>query len=1268
MSNLIRTKWFVIFCGSVLLMVWGTACDCGNKPPASDGTVLTDGGTSTDTPLGEGGADEARTCQQRCDCPQGQECSEGKCIFPTTPVYCCSRDNCPQGLACVDTSGKSETCGARPQCKQACDCDQGLACVDGFCTKTDSPVYCCEKSGCKPGSTCLSFKGGARTCGNEGSACTSACDCVTGLGCTNGVCTKASTPIYCCSADNCPTGKTCEARDGSKGTCGTVKTCKSSCDCSTGLTCTNGKCVKTSIPVYCCDRPQACPAGQACDTLAGQREKCPSQQACKAHCDCGQGQFCNNGTCVTGGTAVYCCSKLGCPTNAACFHSDGSVGNCPGKKCSSDTACGKPTCVQQGTQCTQTIPRCKSDGSCANELTTNAGTCIADVGRCKFAPPQCKVNCDCPQGQGCIQGRCIAGIVPVYCCDKAGCPSKQACTKKNGNAGTCPSTPQCKSNSDCGGQSCTQSGSNCIEIFPVCIASGTCSRSAKTVINADCKAGPSGVRQCIPRKPPQCKTNTDCPKTQCSQSGNNCITTSYSCSNGSCVPAPGRIVQNSLCRTSNGVGQCIAKPPQCKIDTDCGKPRCGNQGTSCFQTEPKCSNGQCVGSTRLLPNAQCGPAGKCVKRPPAQCKVDCDCSQGQGCSSGRCVTGIVPVYCCSKTGCPAGKTCTNTNGSKGSCPKPVCQSNADCGRATCRQSGTSCVRTVPSCVNGVCRTSSVTSSGFCNTSSGACTSVAFCKTTCDCPQGQACRQTGPLPIPGQQGVCIRTRTPTYCCDKAGCPSRHACTNKSGGQGFCPALCKSPCDCTAGEDCVGGKCITGTKPVYCCDDAAKCPPGAVCRDKSNKAGTCKKQPRPCKSSCDCIQGEACTKGQCTKSTTPVYCCENTGCPAGKACKDKNGLNGVCPVLCKEHCDCAQGQRCLRGKCTAGSGSVYCCDKKGCPSRYFCYKKGGGTGRCPEQKCASPCDCTQGEDCRGGKCTRVFPAVYCCGAKGCPTGQACKDKSNKWGTCSGTPACQSPCDCPQGRDCYRGQCIQVSPAVYCCTKTGCPAGQTCYDSKNVRNVCPGSQCTTSCDCSRQGQSCVRGRCTYTNPRIYCCSKAGCRAGQTCEDKNGKLGICPGKTCKSACDCNQGQDCRNGSCVSVSPPVYCCSKTGCRAGQACVTATGSSSTCPVQCRVRCDCPQGQDCFRGNCFTRRGAYCCDKPGCPRGQACRTRSNQSGTCGGSTGTTCKVRCDCPQGQECSSGKCVASPFPVYCCDKAGCPSRFICKDKSGKNGFCSSP
>ena len=431
---------------------------------------------------------------------------------------------------------------------------------------------------------------------------------------------------------------------------------------------------------------------------------------------------------------------------------------------------------------------------------------------------------------------------------------------------------------------------------------------------------------------------------------------------------------------------------------------------------------------------------------------------------------------------------------------------------------------------------------------------ATCRTShCDCPQGQVC----------YNGKCIATTYPYYCCENKGCPAGNRCVSRTGTPEYCPVLCKGPCDCPEGQGCVNGKCAQASTPVFCCDKPQACPAGVTCYDKNNKAGTCPTAPRPCKTNCDCVQGESCTNGTCQKGAKPAYCCEKTGCPVGQGCSSKAGLSGICPKACIYHCDCDQNTACVNGLCRKDLpvGNVYCCEKPGCPLGQFCYQKNGQYNRCPRKQCTTACDCSQGEDCRNGTCVGVQPPVYCCDKANCPSGTACKDKAGKWSTCKAAPpACKSPCDCRQGQDCYQGQCVGVFPAVYCCDNVGCPTGQTCYDKNNKAGTCKGITCKNACDCPVQGQSCVRGTCVYLQgtSRVYCCDKQYCPAGHKCEDKQGTLKTCSVQSCKTPCDCKQGEDCRNGSCILVSPAVYCCSKVGCPQRASCYRTDGTQAQC--------------------------------------------------------------------------------------------------------------
>lgn len=51
----------------------------------------------------------------------------------------------------------------------------------------------------------------------------------------------------------------------------------------------------------------------------------------------------------------------------------------------------------------------------------------------------------------------------------------------------------------------------------------------------------------------------------------------------------------------------------------------------------------------------------------------------------------------------------------------------------------------------------------------------------------------------------------------------------------------------------------------------------------------------------------------------------------------------------------------------------------------------------------------------------------------------------------------------------------------------------------------------------------------------------------------------------------------------------------------------------------------------------------------------------------CESVCDCPQGMECQMGSqlCLPSPFATFCCDKEGCPEGEACRHIDGRYGTC---
>lgn len=130
-----------------------------------------------------------------------------------------------------------------------------------------------------------------------------------------------------------------------------------------------------------------------------------------------------------------------------------------------------------------------------------------------------------------------------------------------------------------------------------------------------------------------------------------------------------------------------------------------------------------------------------------------------------------------------------------------------------------------------------------------------------------------------------------------------------------------------------------------------------------------EPGPCDHLCDCPQGFYCDNdGMCADGADLLgvpFCCDNPGCPENAPCEYENGLYGWCPgpqpdgdgpvdgdsdgdsVSCEHLCDCPQGFDCSEGLCVDARdmvGTVFCCDRDGCPSDAPCEHRDGSYDRC------------------------------------------------------------------------------------------------------------------------------------------------------------------------------------------------------------------------------------------------------------------------------------------------------------------------------------
>ena len=165
----------------------------------------------------------------------------------------------------------------------------------------------------------------------------------------------------------------------------------------------------------------------------------------------------------------------------------------------------------------------------------------------------------------------------------------------------------------------------------------------------------------------------------------------------------------------------------------------------------------------------------------------------------------------------------------------------------------------------------------------------------------------------------------------------------------------------------------------------------------------------------------------------------------------------------------------------------------------------------------------------------------------------------------------------------------------------------------------QCTTAADC-QTGQSCVSGTCVTSSGQ--CVLNTDCDTGQLCQN-----GICVnGNTCVVNQDCNTGERCENGACV---PDVECTSNAQCSGSEVCINAT---CQIPPECTFNSDCPGSELCVSGTCTPQ--SSCFGNEDCFQPQIC-----SNGVC--IDPIACTVNADCPVDQICQATQCAYCPLPA---------------------------
>ncbi|WP_394837365.1 hypothetical protein LVJ94_10700 [Pendulispora rubella] len=172
-------------------------------------------------------------------------------------------------------------------------------------------------------------------------------------------------------------------------------------------------------------------------------------------------------------------------------------------------------------------------------------------------------------------------------------------------------------------------------------------------------------------------------------------------------------------------------------------------------------------------------------------------------------------------------------------------------------------------------------------------------------------------------------------------------------------------------------------------------------------------------------------------------------------------------------------------------------------------------------------------------------------------------------AGSPQCEFPGDCPNGKSCVNGQCLPT------CKED---AGNTCGNGyKCVKGVCqpePGQpQCNVDKDCSEAGNTpkCRGGRC------VQACDPANpkCPDGQVCDQGGACVpdtGPKPNCTATDLSKCRANQSCVNGFCR-----YPCDNSETCRLIDARLSYCGTDKVCHLQCQQSC--PSPQTCIDGAC-----------------------------------------------------------------------------------------
>jgi hypothetical protein len=318
-----------------------------------------------------------------------------------------------------------------------------------------------------------------------------------------------------------------------------------------------------------------------------------------------------------------------------------------------------------------------------------------------------------------------------------------------------------------------------------------------------------------------------------------------------------------------------------------------------------------------------------------------------------------------------------------------------------------------------------------------------------------------------------------------------------------ALCSDGSECTFGDHCAGGKCVSGA--LDGCDDGNQCTADSCLDEK-----TCQQQPltnTDCADDDLCTTPDVCKAGVCqagpkvdcnddnpctSEFCDPVAGCQYTDITAGPCDdKDKCTLPGTCgrggQCVSSGALDCDDKNPCTKDSCQPDVGCVFASIGGPCSDGNACTEGDA----CDKDACVgTETDCDDGNACTKDSCDTTLGCQHVDISSGCDDGNACTNDSCDKGlgcvhTPNSAPCALDPDPCSTGAKCALGVCAKIP--LDCddhdpCTLDVCDPEELCVHQPFSGPCDDGDACTAGEVCTA-GASCAGGAPVEIDDGIAC-----------------------------------------------------------------------------------------------------------------------------------------------------------------------------------------